>query len=109
MNILAGRNENPTLKDNWDDAEGYYRKSMGTVRIRHSQHEFATQRSHSVDRAGWQAKMASIETWMPWRNAHKPHCSTSTFFHGHQSLGFHGNRDALLKQFFTTTAIMQLA
>ena len=28
--------------------------------------------SHSVDRAGWQAKMASIELWIQWRNAHGP-------------------------------------
>ena len=46
---------------------------MGPVRIRHDSHEFATQSSHSVDRTGWQAKMASIEIWIPWRNAHKPH------------------------------------
>ena len=32
------------------------------------------QPSHSVDRAGWQAKMASIEFWIPLRNAHRPHC-----------------------------------
>ena len=31
------------------------------VRIRHRSHHFATQCSHFVDRAGWQAKMASIE------------------------------------------------
>ena len=24
-------------------------------------------------RAGWHAKMASIEVWIPWRNAHRPH------------------------------------
>ena len=29
--------------------------------------------SHSVDLAGWQAKMAWIEIWIPWRNAQKPH------------------------------------
>ena len=34
---------------------------MGPERIHHSSHHFATQSSHSVDRAGWQAKMASIE------------------------------------------------
>ena len=28
---------------------------------------------HSVHRAGWQAKMVSVEYWMPWRNAHGPH------------------------------------
>ena len=37
-------------------------------------HHFATQSIHSVDRAGWQAKMASIEFWIPWRNVHRPHC-----------------------------------
>ena len=47
---------------------------MGPVRIRHSSHDFGWQSSHSVDLAGWQAKMASIEIWIPWRNAHKPHC-----------------------------------
>ena len=26
-----------------------------------------------VDLTGWQAKMASIEIWIPWRNAHMPH------------------------------------
>ena len=31
------------------------------MRIRHSSHDFATSSSHSVDLAGWQAKMASIE------------------------------------------------
>ena len=36
-------------------------------------HEIATQSSHSVDLAGWQAKMASIEIWIPWGNVHKPH------------------------------------
>ena len=35
--------------------------------------KIATQSSHSVDRAGWQAKMASIEFWIPWRDAHKHH------------------------------------
>ena len=47
---------------------------IGPVRIRHSSHHFGWQSSHSVDLAGWQAKMASIEIWIPWRNAHKPHC-----------------------------------
>ena len=46
---------------------------MGHVRIRHSSHDFGWQSSHSVDLAGWQAKMASTEIWIPWRNAHKPH------------------------------------
>ena len=48
---------------------------MGPVRIRHSSHNFGWQSSHSVDLAGWQAKnlMASIEIWIQWRNAHKPH------------------------------------
>ena len=47
---------------------------MGLVRIRHSSHDFGWQSSHSVDHAGWQAKMAFIEIWIPWRNAHKQHC-----------------------------------
>ena len=46
---------------------------MGPVRIHHSSHDFGWQSSHSVDLTGWQAKMASIEIWIPWRNAHKPH------------------------------------
>ena len=49
------------------------KSSMGPVRIHHHSHHFATQSSHFVDRAGWQAKMASIEFWIPWRNAHGPH------------------------------------
>ena len=44
------------------------------MRIRHSSHDFGWQSSHSVDLAGWQAKMASIEIVILWRNAHKPHC-----------------------------------
>ena len=40
-------------------------QAMGPVRIRHSSHDFGWQSSHSVDLAGWQAKMASIEIWMP--------------------------------------------
>ena len=46
---------------------------IGPVRIRHSSHDFGWQSSHSVDLAGWQAKMASIEIWIPWHNAHGPH------------------------------------
>ena len=45
---------------------------MGPVRIRYSSHDFTTQSTQSLDRAGWQAKMASIEIWIPWRNAHTP-------------------------------------
>ena len=44
------------------------------VRIHHSSHEIANQSSRPVHRTGWQAKMASIEFWIPWRNAHGPHC-----------------------------------
>ena len=51
-------------------------RGWGPVRIRHSSHAFGWQSSHSVDLAGWQAKMASIDIWIPWRNAHKPHCRT---------------------------------
>ena len=51
-----------------------FKKRMGPVRIRHSSHDFGWLSSHFVDLAGWQAKMASIEIWIPWRNAHKPHC-----------------------------------
>ena len=48
----------------------------GPVWICHKSREFATQRSHSVDWAGWQApaKIYSIELWMPWRNVHRPSC-----------------------------------
>ena len=37
----------------------------GPVRIRHSSHDFGWQSSHSVDLAGLQVKMASIEIWIP--------------------------------------------
>ena len=48
---------------------------LGPVWIRHTEFtRFGWQYSHSVDLAGWQAKMASIEIWIPWRNAHKLHC-----------------------------------
>ena len=43
----------------------------------HRSHEFATQSCRSVDLAGRQAKMVSIENWMPWRNAHNPILQTS--------------------------------
>ena len=49
-------------------AEGwstYPQQCMEPVRIRRSSHHFATQSSHLVDRAGLQAKMASIEFWIP--------------------------------------------
>ena len=36
-----------------------------TVRIRRRSHYFAAESSYSVDRAGWKAKMASIEFWIP--------------------------------------------
>ena len=49
-------------------------KLMGPVGVRHSSHRFANHSSHSVDRARWQAEMASIEIWIPLHNAHKPHC-----------------------------------
>ena len=54
--------------------------TMGPVGIRHSSHDFQWQSSHSVDLAGWQAKMASIEIWILWRNAHKPHISIVSAF-----------------------------
>ena len=61
---------------------------MGPVRLRHiyiySSHDFGWQSSHSVHLTGWQAKMAAIEIWIPWRNAHKPHC---TGFHSHHVMG----------------------
>ena len=38
---------------------------MWFVRMRHSSHRFASNSCHSVDLAGWQAKMASIEFWIP--------------------------------------------
>ena len=43
-----------------------------------SSHEIATQSSHSVDRAGRQTKMASIEFWIPWRSVYKPHCGPNS-------------------------------
>ena len=46
---------------------------MGPAWIRHCSHNFGWQSSHSVDLAGWHAKMASIEIWIPWRNVRKPH------------------------------------
>ena len=59
---------------------------MGPVRIRHSSHHFGWQSSHSVDLAGWQGKMASIEICIPWRNAYKPHWARSAGSH-YDSLG----------------------
>ena len=59
------------------------KNGMGPVRIHHSSHHFATQSSHFVDRAGWQVKMASIEIWMPRRNAYGPHCTQTIKRPGH--------------------------
>ena len=41
---------------------------MGPVWTHHRWHKTAT---HS---AGWQAKMASIEFWIPWHKVYRPHC-----------------------------------
>ena len=38
---------------------------MGPGRMRHSSHDFGSQSGHSVDLPCWQAKMASIEIWIP--------------------------------------------
>ena len=54
------------------EIKAIWKERMGLVRTRDSSHHFATQSSHLVDRAGWQAKMASIEFWRPWHNADKP-------------------------------------
>ena len=40
------------------------RAGAGAVRIRRSVRQIAHPASHSVDTAGWQAKMASIELWI---------------------------------------------
>ena len=55
---------------------------MGPVRTRYNTHNFGWQSSHSVDLVGWQAKMATIEIWIPWSYAHKPNSGivkTTTF------------------------------
>ena len=57
----------------WSSCDVALASPMGPVRLRHSSHDFGWQSNHSVDLAGWKAKMASIEIWIPWRNAHKPH------------------------------------
>ena len=54
--------------------------AMGPVRVHHSSHVLGWQSSHSVYLAGWQVKMASIEIWIPWRNAHKPHSASTSGF-----------------------------
>ena len=56
----------------------FFLKDNGPVRIRHTSHDFGWQSSHSVDLTGWQAKMASIAFWIPWRNAHTPHFNLIT-------------------------------
>ena len=60
INIASCKPE-PTLSLSLQNFESL----MGPVRIRHSSHDFGWQSSHSVDLAGWQAKMASIEIWIP--------------------------------------------
>ena len=51
---------------------------MGPVRISHSSHDFWWQSSHSVDLAGWQAKMACIEIWIPSPSGFVPPLSNGT-------------------------------
>ena len=71
---LSDRSYSHTLKIGVMEIQAFSpAPTMGPVRIRHSSHDFGWQSSHSVDLAGWQAKMASIEIWIPWRNAHKAH------------------------------------
>ena len=57
-----------------------HQNRTGTVQIRHCSHHFATQSSHSVDRAGQQAEMATIEFWKPWCNVHRPYSLSFFFF-----------------------------
>ena len=59
--------------EKWKTLNSEICEKIGPVRISHSSHHIATQSSHFVHLAGWQGKMASIEFWIPWRNAHKPH------------------------------------
>ena len=73
---------------------------MGPVRIRHHSYHFVTQPSQYVDGAVWQAKMASIEFLIPWRNAHDPHSGFMmehsepilTYESGYHSMGESQNR-----------------
>ena len=60
--------------------------TIGPAHIHHRSPHFATQFSHVVDRAGWQAKMASIEFSMPWCNAHGPHHIRSKWLAAHQTM-----------------------
>ena len=66
------------------------RMNQGSVRVRYRSHEIATQSSHFVDRAGWQAKMASNELWM--NDAFRP-----SWEHGHPS--WHSNKEVTSLQF----------
>ena len=68
-------------------------KNNGACVIRHSSHDIATQPSHSVDRAGWQSKMVSIEFRIAWCNAHRPHSTEVN----------HGNIVTLLLLLFAST------
>ena len=59
----------------WDSKVAQVSQLLVPVHIRHHSHHFTTQSSNFVNtlRAGWQAKMASIEFWIPWHNAHGHH------------------------------------
>ena len=60
-----------TLQYPWTkDVKLNFLLQFGAVCIRHSIWQKCHPVSHSVDRAGWQAKMASIELWIQWRYAH---------------------------------------
>ena len=74
------RSKRQQTKENLGFLEMESASEIGAVRIRHSIWEFATQTVIVwilLDTAGWQAKMASIELWIQWCNAHGPHCETS--------------------------------
>ena len=57
-----------TKWDHWTHFAIFFCSAMRPVGMRHNLHEIATQSSHSVDGAGWQAKMASIK-FLTLRNA----------------------------------------
>ena len=60
-------------KQLWNRQRQREKRSVGSVRTHNRSHHFATQSSHFVDWAGWQAKMASIECCITWHSAHGPH------------------------------------
>ena len=60
---MIGKKENEMISS--EALALYLRWGLSAYVIAHTTDDFAPQSSHFVDRDGWQAKIASIEFWIP--------------------------------------------